>query len=164
VFHGTGNAIIGPDGAVLPGILAARKRGVLFDAANGRSHFVFPVAEAAIRQSFLPDIISTDITAGTLLREPVVGLPHVMSKYLAVKMPLMHVVGACTSAPARLLGMQDEIGTLAPGACTDVVVMQQVNRRVEFADTRGERREGRDLLAPRLTLRAGRVVFRQLDF
>jgi dihydroorotase len=164
VFHGTGKTIIGPDGAVLPGILAARNRGVLFDAANGRNHFVFPVAEAAIRQSFLPDVISTDITARTLLREPVIGLPHVMSKYLAMSVPLLDVVGACTSTPARLLGMQEEIGTLAPGACADVVVMQQVNHQVEFADSQGERREGRVLLAPRLTLRAGRVVFRQLDF
>ncbi|HSB68088.1 MAG TPA: metallo-dependent hydrolase [Candidatus Methylomirabilis sp.] len=164
VFHGTGNTIIGPDGGVLPGILAARKRGVLFDAANGRNHFAFPVAEAAIRQSFLPDVISTDLSAGTLFREPIIGLPHVMSKYLAMGVSLMEVVGACTSIPARLLAQQEEIGTLAPGACADVVVMQQMSRRVEFVDARGERREGRVLLAPRLTLRAGRVVFRQIDF
>jgi dihydroorotase len=164
VFHGTGNTIIGPDGGVLPGILGARKRGVLFDAANGRNHFVFAVAEAAIRQSFLPDVISTDLTVGTLFRRPVVGLPHLMSKYLAMGVPLVKVVAACTSTPAGLLGMPNEIGTLAPGACADIAVVRQEKRQVEFWDTNGERRAGQALLMPQMTVRAGRVVFRQLDF
>lgn len=164
VFHGTGNTVLGPNGGVLPAILAARQRGVLFDAANGRNHFVFAVAEAAIRQSFLPDVISTDLTVGTLFRQPVVGLPHLMSKYLALGVSLGEIVAACTSTPARLLGMPKEIGTLAPGACADIVVMRQVNRRVEFSDTKGQQRVGHALLVPQMTVRAGRIVFRQLDF
>jgi predicted amidohydrolase len=164
LFHGTGSTIIGPDGRVLPQILAARERGVIFDAANGRSHFVFPVAETAIRQAFLPDVISTDLTVGTLFRPPVFGLPHVMSKYLAMGVSLMEVVAACTSTPARLLGLPGEVGTLAPAACADVAVVRREKRQVEFVDTKGERRIGHALLVPQLTVRAGRVVFRQLDF
>jgi dihydroorotase len=164
VFNGTGNTIIGPDGLVLPEIVAARRRGIHFDAANGRNHFAFRVAEAAIRQAFLPDVISTDLTTNTLFRPPVFGLPHVMSKYLAMGVPLMQVVAACTSTPARLLGMQQEIGTLASGACADVAVIREAQMRVEFPDTPGERRAGQVLLVPQLTVRAGRVVFRQVDF
>ena len=55
VFHGTGGTILGSDGAILPEIRAARARGVMFDAANGRSRFAFAVARAALRQLFPPD-------------------------------------------------------------------------------------------------------------
>lgn len=164
VFHGTGNTILGSNGTILPAILAARKRGVLFDAANGKGHFAFSVAEAAIRQSFLPDVISSDLSTFTLFRPPVFGLPHVMSKYLALGLRLMEIVAACTSTPARLLGAENAIGTLAPGACADVAILRQVDRQVEFSDTSGERREGQALLVPQMTVRAGRVLFRQIDF
>jgi dihydroorotase len=164
VFHGTGNTILGSDGAVLPGIRRARERGVLFDAANGRNHFVFTVARAALQQSFLPDVISSDLTARTLYRPPVFSLPHVMSKYLNLGAPFMDVVAACTARPARILGMEGEIGTLVPGACADIAVFRQVDRFVEFVDTQGEKLAGRVLLVPQMTVRAGRVVFRQQDF
>ncbi len=164
VFHGTGTTILDPNGRILPEVLAARQRGVVFDAAQGRMNFAFGVAEAAIRQGFLPDIISTDITAATLFRQPVFGLPHIMAKYLALGMPLDAIVAACTAAPARLLRLQGEIGTLAPGACADVTVLRQVEHPVTFWDTVGGRREGTVLLVPQLTVRAGRTLFRQLDF
>jgi predicted amidohydrolase len=160
VYHGTGGTILGSDGAILPEIQAARTRGVVFDAANGRSHFAFAVARQALRQSFLPDVISTDLIAQSLYRTPVFGLPHIMSKYLALDVPLRDVVAACTSTPARLLGMAGEIGTLAPGACADVAVFRQVAKRVEFVDTPGDRMVGQAILVPQLTVRAGRVVYR----
>lgn len=161
VFHGTGRTILGTDGTILPEIQKARSRGVVFDAAQGRNNFAFSVAREAIRQSFLPDVISTDLTARTLYRHPVFGLPHVMSKYLSLGVPLRDVVAACTTTPARLLGMVGEIGTLASGACADIAVFKQVAKRVEFIDTKGERVEGEIVLVPQLTLRAGRVVYRQ---
>lgn len=160
-FHGTGRTILSSDGTILPEIQRARSRGVVFDAAPGRNNFAFSVAREAIRQSFLPDVISTDLTARTLYRQPVFGLPHVMSKYLGLGVPLRDAVAACTSTPARLLGMIGEIGTLASGACADIAVFKQTTKRVEFIDTKGERMEGEMLLVPQLTLRAGRVVFRQ---
>ena len=49
-----------------PGSGAAKERGVIFDAANGRSHFSFAVARAAIADRFLPDVISSDLTVLTL--------------------------------------------------------------------------------------------------
>ena len=161
VFHGTGGTILSSDGVLLPGIRAARARGVLFDAANGRSHFAFAVARAALRQSFPPDVISTDLTVGTLYCEPVFGLPHVMSKYLTLGVPLRDVVAACTMTPARLLGLEGEIGTLAPGACADIAVFRQVETPVGYVDSLGERLVGQVMLVPQLTVRAGRVVYRQ---
>jgi dihydroorotase len=161
VFHGTGGTILGSDGGVLPEIRAARARGVIFDAANGRSHFAFAVAREALKQSFPPDVISTDMTVGTLYCDPVFGLPHVMAKYLSLGASLRDVAAACTTTPARLLGLEGEIGTLAPGACADIAVFRQVAARVEYVDTLGERMIGQAMLVPQLTVRAGRVVYRQ---
>jgi len=161
VFHGMGGTILGSDGVILPEIHAARSRGVLFDTANGRTHFAFAVARQALAQAFLPDVISTDLVAHSLYRAPVFGLPHILSKYLALGVPLGVAVAACTATPARLLGMGGEIGTLAPGACADVAVFKQTAGPAEYLDALGERMVGRVLLVPQLTLRGGRIVFRQ---
>ena len=47
VFHGAGQTIIGEDGRVRPGIVAAQRRGVLFDACHGRVNFTLFTASAA---------------------------------------------------------------------------------------------------------------------
>src|SRR6185295_6332338 len=55
------NAIIDDNGRLFPEVLAARRRGVWFDIANGRNgHIRWDVAERVIQQGFLPDTISTD--------------------------------------------------------------------------------------------------------
>jgi predicted amidohydrolase len=164
VYHGKGSTIIGDDGRVLPAVKAARQRGVIFDAANGSNNFVFSIAEAALNDHFLPDIISADLTWRTLFRQPVFGLPWMMSKYLALGMKLHDIVAACTSTPADVMGMSGEIGTLAPGACADVAILRLVDHPCEFLDTNGDIRVGDKLLLPQATIRGGRVVFRQLNF
>jgi dihydroorotase len=63
---GRRHGILGPSpiaGAkIIPEVLDARRRGVLFDVAPGRAHAAFPVMEAAIEAGLLPDTISTDLT------------------------------------------------------------------------------------------------------
>lgn len=60
-FHGKGSTILTDEGAVLAEVRQARERGVIFDAANGRSHFSMNTARRAIANGFLPDIISSDL-------------------------------------------------------------------------------------------------------
>ncbi len=60
--------------------------------------------------------------------------------------------------------MEKEIGTLTPGACADIAVFKQVERPVSLVDVHGVRWEGKALLIPQLTMRAGQVLFRQMDF
>ncbi|MDR3565314.1 MAG: metallo-dependent hydrolase, partial [Negativicutes bacterium] len=137
MYHGKGSTIIGSDQRVLPSVKDARRRGVIFDAANGRSHFAFKTAEAALADGFAPDVISTDLGWVTAFKQPVFGLPWLMSKYLALDMALDDIVAACTSAPARLLAMETEIGTLAPGACADIAILKPVEHTCEFFDALG---------------------------
>ena len=84
-FQGAGNTIVGSDGKIDPAVLAARERGVIFDAANGRGNFGFKAALAALDAGFLPDIISTDLTNDKFnMPYYCKNLPTLMSKYLAM--------------------------------------------------------------------------------
>jgi len=47
-----------------------------------------------------------------------------MSKFLHLGMDLREVVRLSSTAPAAVIGMQGEIGTLRPGACADVAVLR----------------------------------------
>ncbi len=164
VYHGKGETIIGKDGKVLPGIRRARQRGVIFDAANGRNHFALVTARAAIADGFFPDVLSTDLSVSTLYGDYVFGLPNIMSKYLNLGMPLEDVVAACTATPAKLIGLEGKVGTLAPGACADVAVFRLKKHSTVFLDSLGETFRGEQLLVPQLTLLGGKVVYRQIDF
>ncbi len=99
-----------------------------------------------------------------MFKEPLCGLPWLMSKYLALNMDLYDIVAACTSTPAQLMGMDGEIGTLEPESCADIAIIKLVDQPCEFSDSLGLIRNGRQLLVPQATIRAGRVVFRQVDF
>lgn len=164
VYHGKGSTIIGDDTHVLPEVVAARKRGVIFDAANGKNHFAFKTAESALADGFAPDIISSDFSNMTLFKQPVLGLPWLMSKYLALGMKLNDIVAACTSTPARLMGMENEIGTLSNGACADVAILKFVDHKCDFKDCFDNICTGKKLLLPQATIRAGRIMFRQMNF
>lgn len=162
-FHGKGPNILGEDGRVLPEVRKARERGVIMDASNGSAHFSFRVAEAALREGFLPDVIATDLTMITLFAEPVRSLPHLMSKYLNMGLSLMDVARCCTSTPAALCRMEGRIGTLRPGAFADVTVLRETERRTVFYDTDGDSRVGERCLIPHLTVIRGIPAFRSPD-
>lgn len=164
VYHGTGHSIINSDGTVCEAIKKARARGVIFDAANGGNHWVFAVAKAAMADSFYPDIISTDITAKTLYKPPVYGLPYIMSKYLTMGMDLMSVIEACTSTPARLMNMAGRIGTLQPGAYADIAIFNLMDVPVRYLDTKKEAMIGNQLLVPLATIKGGQLVYKSIGF
>jgi len=162
--QGTGETIIGANGKVRPELFAAQKAGVIFDACNGRNNFSFKVAQAALAQGFLPDVISTDIGKKTLYVEFVFSLPFVMMKYLNMGMTLDQVVAACTSVPACLIGMKGKLGTLSPGAFADVAVFRLGKKRLEVKDLLGDSIVGENILIPQMTVLDGRIVYRQIDF
>ncbi len=163
-YHGKGSTIVGEDGKILLEVKEARQRGVLFDVANGKNHFAFQTAKAALKDQFLPDIISSDMSWLTMFRSPVFGLPWLMSKYLSLGMKLYDIVAACTATPAAVMGMSGEIGTLSPGSCADITILKLIDYPCEFMDVAGDRCNGTQLLLPQATIRAGRLVFRQLNF
>lgn len=164
VYQGKGSNIINEEGKVRPTFRKARMRGILFDTADGRGHYAFSVAQKAIDDGFGPDIISTDLVRGSLYDRSVFGLPLIMSKYLELGISLQDVVKACTSTPARIIGMEGKIGTLAPGAFGDVAIFKLKNLSQTLRDVFGEVLNCSQVLIPQITIVNGKMVYRNLEF
>lgn len=156
--------ILDENGKIFPEVLAARERGVIFDSAQGRIHCSFEIAKKAIDQGFFPDVISSDLTTYSAYQERLFSLPVVMSRFLALGMSLVEVVHCCTQMPAKLMGLEGEIGTLYPGALADIAVMRLEERHFSFTDSYGNQLPADHILIPQLTLKAGRTCYRSTDF
>lgn len=164
MYQGKGQSILDERGKIRTGIKNARKKGVLFDGCNGRSNFDSDVAVQAMRQNFVPDIISTDLTTSTLYMQPVISLPFVMSKYLAMGMELLDVIRRCTMVPASLVGMDGHIGQIREGFLADIAIFKLKNKEVHYVDYLGKEIVGTEVLVPQVTVKDGSIVYRQSDF
>lgn len=156
--------ILDENGRILQEVWDAKERGVIFDCAHGRIHCSFDIFRAAMDQGFLPDMISTDGIGVSMYRTKLFSLPVVMSRLLALGMPIVDVVRATTETPAKNLGLEGKVGTLAPGAQADICVMKKDVRPVTFTDSYGVDLKAEYLLVPQMTLRAGKLVFCDSDF
>ncbi len=164
VFHGKGKTILDPNGKILPEILDARARGVLFDAAHGGNQFSNKVAFAALDQGFLPDFITSDISLKTMYRAPLYSMGMVMSKFFNMGIGMEELIRIVTRTPAKKLGMEQEIGTLRPGAAADLAILKLVDKKTDFNDSHGVLFQGDRLIKTQMTIRDGVAVFRQIDF
>ncbi len=163
MYHGKGHTIL-ENGKILPEILEARTRGVLFDSAHGSMNFSYPVAEAALDQDFLPDVIGTDLTSRTWLRPPLLDLPTLLSKFMALGVPLNRLLPLVMTNPAKIMGMEGRIGCLTPGSAADITVLKAVPGKFEFPDSCGNVRRGETLLVPVATIVNGRIMFRRTEY
>ncbi|MBP1763495.1 MAG: amidohydrolase [Firmicutes bacterium] len=162
IFQGVGSTMIGKNNAVKPEFWEAKKRGVVFDAANGRMNFDYNVAIPALKENFFPDIISTDLTKlsfNTPGISPVKNLSFIMSKYLSLGMTVEAIVRAVTATPAKLMGMEKEIGTVQDGAVADLCICKIEDHAAEFIDSKGESRKGDKLFVPKATIANGEIVY-----
>ena len=149
------NAVLGEDGHVIPEALAARRRGVWFDVANGRGHVRWDSVDGLLKEGFLPDTISTDGNT-TSRTTGVVDLPNVMSKLLISGMTLNQVVACVTINPSRVFPVFKGKGTLKAGAPADIAVLELRHGAFEFVDTFNNKRTGNQRLFPSETLVGGK--------
>jgi dihydroorotase len=140
------NSAVGADGRILPEILAARARGVLFDIAHGMGAFSYRSAETALSEGFPPDLISSDVHV-VCVDGPAYDLLHTMSKLINCGLPLADAVGMATSRPALAIRRPD-LGHLGVGASADISVLRQVDAEFVFNDVVGVTRRGTTLLQP----------------
>jgi dihydroorotase len=146
-----------PSGHLNPGLLDGRRRGVIFDVGHGGGSFLWRVAVPAVRAGFLPDSISTDLHIGSM-NAGMKDMLNVMSKFLALDVPLQQVIQRSTWNPAREIG-QDGLGHLSIGAGADVAVLSLEQGRFGFVDVGGARVPGTVRLRCELTLRDGAAVY-----
>ena len=112
-FRPLPNAPIDLNGRILPAVLKARDRGVLFDIGHGMGSFSFKVAKAMLEKRFFPDTISSDIHA-MCINGPAHDLVTTMSKFLNLGMPFYDIIKACTLNASSAIN-RPEIGNLKVG-------------------------------------------------
>ena len=148
---------VGANGKVLPYLVEARKRGVLFDVGHGAGSFVFANVAPCIRQGFYPDVISTDLHHLSMNRG-MLDMTTTMSKFLVMGMPLFDVIRTSTIAAARAIG-HPEHGHLSVGAAADVAVLTLLRGSFGFMDSFGGTLKGDERLCCELTLKDGQAVW-----
>ncbi len=151
---GLDNRLCGPDGRVRAVVRSARDRGVVYDVGHGGGSFDVESARALIGDGFLPDVISSDAHSYSI--DLVESLPAVMSRFLALGVPLAAVVERVTSAAADVIGRPD-LGRIAAGAVADIAGFELDQRPVRFRDAAGRSFDGAEVLVPRWTIKEGRL-------
>ena len=164
VYQGVKNTILDENGKLCGCVLEARKRGIIFDTAEGRKHGDFDVMMAARKQGFTADICSTDLVLGSMYRRPVFSLPNIMSRYICMGIPMAEVVGMATERPARLMKMEGKIGCLSINAHADIAIFDWRNVRQVYRDWKGAAFTADKLLRPEMTIKGGQIVYCAPDY
>jgi len=163
-------------GRLHPVVATALERGLKVDVGHG-SHFSFRMARLALEAGVLPDTLGADMHGyntrmtpppGTPARHPDAeeshpfagaarfSLSYAMTELLTLGLTLRQIVPMVTTNAASMLGMQDEIGTLKPGAVADVSVLADDRGRFRLGDNEGTEVIADRMLTPLFCLKAGR--------
>ena len=167
-----GGFISAETGEVHPVVWAALERGVTVDVGHG-SHFSFEMARRVLAAGIRPYTLGADMHGynvrvpgdddGSRSANPFFGvapfnLTHAMTELLALGMTLPEVIATATSNAARMLRMEDQIGSLEPGRVADVSVLELLPGRFRLTDNSGETVIVSEMLRPVAALRAGRTI------
>ena len=118
----------------------------------------------AKEQGFIADFCSTDLVLASTYRRPLFSLPNLMSRYVAMGIPLSQVVRMTTQAPAHLMKMDGEIGCLSTGARADVAIFSWLPVHQTYRDWKGSSFETDKVLKPEMTLKDGDIVYCAPDY
>ncbi len=147
--------IILADGKLNPALAEARARGVIFDVGHGAGSFWFRNAMPAEKQGFIPDSMSTDLHMGDYM---VVSMNNVMSKFLAMGVPLEDIIRRSTVNPASEIH-RPELGTLSVGKDADIAVLELEKGNFGYIDCGVARMDANVKLTALMTIRAGRILY-----
>jgi len=127
-------------GTVKSAVIAARKRGVLFDIGHGKGSFAFKTARAMLANGFLPDTISSDVHA-LCINGPAFDQVTTMSKFLCLGMSLNEVIKASTLNAGMML-KRPEYGSLKVGSLGDATILTVREGKFDYIDVVGETLKG----------------------
>ncbi|HEX5025695.1 MAG TPA: amidohydrolase/deacetylase family metallohydrolase [Agriterribacter sp.] len=149
--------VVDRNGKVKPFVFTAQQRGINFDVGHGGGAFSWIQAVPSIQQKFWPNTISTDLHTESM-NGGMKDMSNVMSKFLAMGMPLKDVVLRSTWNPANVINRK-ELGNLDVGSEADVAVFSLREGNFGYLDVRGIKVKGKQKLETELTLRAGKIVW-----
>ena len=156
LFTANPGGVIDSEGKLVPEAKEAQERGVWLDTAHGRMNFSFDVGQRVLDQGLMPHCISTDLTLpGRQLT--VHSMTEMMTRFLAMEFTLEQVVEMCTINPAKALGQEDRIGSLAVGHQADISVLDMTEGDWVVYDVVGGTRKTDKAVVPVLTVKRGEV-------
>ena len=154
---GQRESIVDENGMVKPFIFDAQKKGIVFDVGHGGGSFTWRQAVPAIKQGFMPTVISTDLHTQSM-NGAMKDLCNVLSKFMAIGMTLEEVISRATWIPAKVINRPD-LGHLSVGAEADIAVLKLREGDFGYIDVRRKKVNSSQKLEAELTLRAGRIVW-----
>ena len=163
VFQNKRETIFNEDFSIKQSVLEAKERGVIMDDCHGRVHWTIKHLQSAFAQGFFPDVISSDAVRISEYVRPGFSLVYALNMDIACGMPLKQALQAVTINPARVLGL-DKVGILREGGIADIAILDNMQLKTTLADNYGDSLEVENLLVPLLTMKSGRVAFRQIYF
>jgi len=156
LFTANPGGVLDANGVVVPEARELKDRGVWLDTAHGRLNFGFDVARKVLDQGLVPDCISTDLTIPGR-SNTVHSLVEMMARFLGLGFTLPEVIAMCTVNPARVLGEQDRLGSLAVGRQADISVLDVRQGDWVVYDTLRASLKINQAVVPVLTVKRGRV-------
>jgi dihydroorotase len=182
-FTKNAGAFVARDGTVHPLLFEALRRGVRIDVGRG-GHLSFAAARAVLDAGIVPFTLGADVHGYTIRRpedgswdggyfdERVMGrrapsrpiggaavfsLVQAMNELLALGLRVPEIIAMVTANAAAMIGLEGEIGTLAPGVAADVTVLARDVGRWTLQDSLGAQLTVHERLRPEFALRAGRL-------
>ena len=160
-------------GDIHPILLEAVNRGgVKLDVGHG-SHFSFAVARKVLEAGVVPYTLGADMhgynvsipaeeddearRANPFLGVAPFNLTIAMSELLHLGVDLETVIAMVTSNPAKILNMEDELGSLQVGREADISAIKIETGRFKLLDNSGGEEIAEKLITPAFCLRAGEL-------
>ena len=156
-FHDKNCKLVDEHTQVCSIVREKQREGVLLDVGHGSGSFAWRVARPMLDQGVVPDFLGSDLHTYNV-HGPVFDLVTTLSKFLHLGMSVPEIIRRSTATCAAWLGMADEIGTLKPGACADIAVLDIVDGEIPLTDSEGVTEIGHRRFDVRHCFRAGRRV------
>jgi len=145
------------NGKLSQDVVKARARGVKFDLGHAAGSFTLRLVVPAVQQGFIPDTISADLFSDTPVTVGI-NLANVLSKFLALGVPLDEVIRRATVNPAQILKRPD-LGNLTVGSTADVAVFEMQKGNFAFRGSGGGKIKGSQKLQCVMTLFGGQIAY-----
>jgi len=159
------HGVLDANGKILPEVLEARDRGIMFDVGQGvkPGRLSFDVAEKCFEQGLFPDTISSDLGGFNYnaMNKVLVDLPNMVSKFMALGLDLDKAIACVTVNPTKAFDFGVQIGTLRPGSEADISIFELQEGTFTFWDNLGAQRTGRQRLANKATVCRGEMFINE---
>src|SRR5215510_2093413 len=155
-FTANPGGVLDENGKLVPEAREAADRGVWLDTAHGRMNFSFDVGRRCIDQGLLPHCISTDLTVPGRLNT-VHSMTEMMARFLGLGFTLPQVVTMSTENPAKAIGAEGRLGSLAVGRQADISVLELREGDWVVKDVVGASLRVQKAFVPFVTVKRGRV-------